>query len=257
MGGRLLQEWEFRFMGDSPAKPTQELLNALFEVGETIEGIDWDSAFQASPSSAFVGLLIQTLKAWGEQEAGQHLEAAFAQASSPVISADIFIICAGQLARSNDRPLITEASLSSLARILLPQIERAAADGTLANAPSYSIIVRAWAYLGGVGAAKRWIEANMDASADFLSKLTMGFVAHSVGTPDPEYTVHQLPDPELYDLATILAASRKHLAGNELTKDARNRIEVFARVIEHHLKERQAKTADADQGALGAPAELD
>jgi hypothetical protein len=46
-----------------------------------------------------------------------------------------------------------------------------------------------------------------------------------------------LPDPELYDLATMLSASRKHLAGKELTRDARNRIEVFARAIEQYLKQ--------------------
>jgi hypothetical protein len=49
--------------------------------------------------------------------------------------------------------------------------------------------------------------------------------------------MHRLLDPELYDLAAILAASRKHLAGNELTKDARNRIEAVAQAIEQHLKE--------------------
>jgi hypothetical protein len=77
----------------------------------------------------------------------------------------------------------------------------------------------------------------MDASADFLSKLTTQFVLQSLSTSEPEYHLPELPDPELYDPTRLLAASRKHLAGKEITKDARNRIEVVARAIEQHIKQ--------------------
>jgi hypothetical protein len=44
-----------------------------------------------------------------------------------------------------------------------------------------------------------------------------------------------LPDPELYDLNAILIAVRKHLEGDALTEDARNRARVVAEAIERHL----------------------
>jgi hypothetical protein len=43
------------------------------------------------------------------------------------------------------------------------------------------------------------------------------------------------PDPDLYDLETILHAARKHLNGNELTEDARNRVGVVAEKAERQL----------------------
>jgi hypothetical protein len=56
----------------------------------------------------------------------------------------------------------------------------------------------------------------MDATADFLSKMTMGLVAYSISTREREYQMLDLPDPDLYDLATLLkrmfgtAPNRRH-----------------------------------------------
>jgi hypothetical protein len=161
------------------------------------------------------------LKICGETEAGHRLKAAFKRAKSPVVSANIFVTCARTLRGSGDDPLITPAGFEALGKILLPKLVKAAKNGSLTKAPSYGAIARAWKQLGGATAAKAWLNANMDASADFLSKLTDDLVAHSISTPEPEYQMLDLPDPELYDLDALLSASRKHLAGNELTRDAR------------------------------------
>jgi hypothetical protein len=229
-------------------------LDALFEVGEDVLRIDYNTGlFQISPQSAFSGLVGQLLKIWGDSNAGQYLETAFAKSASPVINAGVFVHRARELGvvpgSSGEPPLVTAASLAALGKILLPQLERTAADGTLANAPFYWDIVCAWKYLGGAAAVKGWIDANVGASADFLSKLTGGLVGHSLGTAERIYSMHQRPDPDLYDLDAILAASKKHLAGRELSTDARNRIEVVAEAIEGYLKqdvEKQASAATAN-----------
>ena len=252
----LLQELTFRFMGVTELAPTKALLDALFEVGETILRIEWDAGpFQTSPQVAFDGLITELLKTWGDSTAGQHLEAAFAKSASPVINADVFVHRARELGvvpgSSGERPLVTASSLAALGKILLPQLERAAADGTLANAPYYWEIVGAWKYLGGAAAVKGWIDANMAANADFLSKLTMGLVGHSLGTVERVYSMHELPDPDLYDLNAMLAASKKHLAGRDLSKDARNRIEVVSEAIEGHLrKDLEKQTSETTSGTL-------
>ena len=238
--GRLLQEFAFRFTGGDRAMPTQQLLDALFKVGEAILSEDSDDEpFRISPRIAFAGLIREMMKVWGESEAGKHLEVAFVRSTSPMVNAEIFVARARELGvipgGSGDLPLITTQSLHPLGNTLLSLIETAATDGRLVSAPFYWGILGAWKYLGGADAAKSWINANANTSAGFLSKLTLGLVGHSVGRRERTYIVHQLPDSDLYDLEAILAAAMKHLAGRELTKDARSRIEVVAEAIASHL----------------------
>ncbi len=234
MVGRLLEELTYRFMSDPSAAPTPEMVDALFEVGDTILGIDWDGGlFRISTPEAFTGLIKEILRRWLDLDVGHYIESAFKKSNSPFVSAHIFLIWVEHLRkRMTDGDEALSARLDALGKILLPQIERAAADGTLAKAPRFSAITGAWKRLGGATAAKHWVCTNVDCSADFLSKLTLGLVSYTVGTAETTYIVDPRLDPELYDLDTILAASRKHLGGNELTKDARNRIEVVARAIE-------------------------
>jgi hypothetical protein len=201
MIGRFLRDMALRFSGDARAMPTQELLAALFEVGETILGIEWDGSLtQSSTREIFGDFVGEILKSWAETDAQHHLESAFKKSNSPCVSAHVFVISRRQLqpkaGSSNQAPL---PSLDTLGKILLPQLERAAADGTLANAPIYSVIIQTWKDLGGAAAPKNWIEANMAASADFLSKLTMGLFSirsprRSANTawtesPAPNYTI--------------------------------------------------------------------
>jgi hypothetical protein len=187
----------------------------------------------AIASEAFTDFVKVILKNWLDTEAEQYLESSFRKSNSPFVSAHIFLIYAEHLrVRATNRDEAPSASLDALAKILLPQLERAATDGTLAKAPRYGATLGVWKRLGDATAAKNWVGANMDSSADFLSKLTLGLVSHTIGTAEPEYSMDDRPDAELYDLDAILAASKKHLGGNELTKDARNRIEVVARAIE-------------------------
>lgn len=64
------------------------------------------------------------------------------------------------------------------------------------------------------------------------------------------------PDPELYDLETVLDAAQKHLKGNELTEDARNRIGVVAEKVERQLvidREEEALKKEASKTESGAP----
>jgi len=255
MVGRLLQELTFRFMGASAVAPTEALLNALFEVGESLQRIDWNvGPFQLSPQLAFTFLMNQLLDRWGVDQAGQYLETAFANCASPATNADVFVHRARELGvvpgGSGEPPLVNAASLAALGKILLQQLERAATDRTLVNAAFYWDIVCAWKYLSGPAAVRGWINANMDTSAEFLSKLTMGFVGYPLGTAERVYSMRERPDPDLYDLNLVLAASKKHLAGQQLSTDARSRIEAVAKGTEGYLKQ------DAEKRASGAEAPL-
>src|ERR1700740_2581997 len=118
---------------------------------------------------------------------------------------------------------------------LILQIERAAKDGTLFNAPFYWDIARAWKYFGNAPRAKAWISAGVDASAQFLAKVTLGLVSYTISSRERSYSMRERPDSDLYDLGAILAACQKHLAADELNQDQRNRIQVVANAIEEML----------------------
>lgn len=246
MVGRLFQELSFRFMGQDRAKPTQTLLDALFEVGDEVMAIDWEEfgTFRASPLSTWAGLVYEMLLAWGP-EAGFHLGQCFQSAKSVPLCATVFVQRARELGKiegsSGGPPPITVEALDALGKVLLPRIEEHAANGMLGHAPCIWDILRAWKYGGGSLEAKAWLNKNMSESADFLSRVTEGIVSYTIGSEPRRYRMSVLPDPELYDLAALLDAAKKHLNGSELTEDARNRIRVVAEQVERHLATNQAE----------------
>jgi hypothetical protein len=261
MVGRLLQELSFRFLTEERPTPTQSLLDALFDVGEKIMAADWPpGTFRASPMSSWAGLVSQVLLAWGTTEAGVHLEQSFRSANSTSLCASLFVHRARELGKmpsnSGDRPTITVEALDAIGKILLPNIEKDAADGTLRHAPRVWDIVNAWKYLGCASEVRAWLNKSMSESADFMSGVTESFVSYTVGSEPRHYKMTERPDPELYDLETVLDAAQKHLRGNELTEDARNRIGVVAEKVERQLvidREEEALKKEASKNEPGAP----
>jgi hypothetical protein len=239
---KLLRELAFRFMGRNAVIPTQDLFEALFEKADNIFSIDWRAdPLQLSPNAALIDLSDQMLEVWGPDAAAQHLESAFSKSRSLVLSADIFVDQARDFGilpdRSGRRPRIARASLETLGKILLPQLQQAARDSTLVSAPNFLSIIPAWKYLGGAAAVKKWIEANIQSNPEFLSKLTKGFVSWSPSTSERIYSMHELPDPDLFDRRTLLRACIEHLEGDQLTQDARNRIRTVATALERNLEQ--------------------
>jgi hypothetical protein len=194
--GELLEELRFRFQGQSPAVPTQALLDALFHQGDQILGIERKGdLFELSPRSQMSILVAELLRLWGPADAADQLKLAFEKSTSPAFSAAVFADRAREHglmpSSSAPPPLIIKADLNELGAILLHLIERAADEGTLANAPFYWDIVRSWKLIGDSGKAKVWISAGMERSADFLAKVTKGFVAYSTSNTRREYSMSE------------------------------------------------------------------
>jgi hypothetical protein len=56
--------------------------------------------------------------------------------------------------------------------------------------------------------------------------------------------MHELPDPDLFDRRTLLRACIKHLEGDQLTQDARNRIRTVATALERNLEQHPDTASD-------------
>jgi hypothetical protein len=242
--GEMLEEIRFRFQGHNPAVPTQALLDALFGLGDRILGIERKGdPFELSPRSLLSMLAAELLRFWGPVDAAKHLKASFDRLTSPAFSAAVFADRARELgvmpSGSPPPPLITEADLNELGTKLITIIEKAVNDGTLENAPFYWDIVRSWKLIGDGAAAKAWISAGMERSAEFLVKVAKGFVSFSVSSSQREYALSEKPDEDLCDLNVLLNACKNHLNGRVLDGDDRRMIEVVKRAVEQMLAEQQ------------------
>src|SRR5262245_20049108 len=151
----------------------------------------------------------------------------------------------GDPVSNRNSPLIGIETLRALGTTLLPLIESAAKDGTLSNAPNFYNIARCWKYFGRAGHAKAWISAGVHESPSFLAKVALGMVVYSVSTRGRVYQMGERPDEDLYDLDQLLAACRKHLAGEKFNSDESNRVRTIADGIECLLAERTPKTESA------------
>jgi hypothetical protein len=260
MVGRLLEELSFRFSGQDRPTPTQSLLDALFDIGERVMATDWSAEiFRASPQSSWARLVHQVLLVWGVTEAGLHLEQSFRSAKSASLCASVFVHRARELGKmpgnSGDPQTITVEALDALGKIVLPKIEKDAADGALRHAPRIWDVVLAWKYLGGVLEARAWLNKSMSESVNFMSSVTESFVSYTIGSEPRHYEMTVLPDPDLFDLGVILDAAKKYLKGSELTEDARNRVGVVAKMVERQLaidRQEEARKQERESKEGGA-----
>lgn len=253
MIAKLLDELRVQYRASRPARPTQALLDALFRVGEEIIDIERDDEmFVLSPRAQISFLIRNMLEQWGVEQAGEHLVEAFNKAASPAFMAEIFVSRGRELrvfrSDSSEQPTISQESFAQLGEILLAKIEAAAADGTLASAPYYFDIVRSWAHLAGPEAAKAWLAAGMLESAVFMAKAGRGLVSYSIGTAERRYTMRDRPEPEFYDLPTLVEAGKRHLASADLNRDQRKLITEIVRGSERLLEGLSSEnTRDDDQ----------
>jgi hypothetical protein len=234
--GRLFEELSFRFSGPNGPTPTQPLLDAMFDIGETIMGLDWQlGLFRASPRMLWNDLVRTVLSSWKDPDAaGEHLDKTFREAESTALCATVLV---GQLRElgeipggSGGRSALTAAVAKSLGNTVLSKI-RADEDGSLSNYPRLWDVMRLWKYMGGATDAKAWLTKNMSDHAQVLSSITESFVSYVVGSEPRYYSMAEPPDPELYDLSALLEATKKHMQGDQLTEDARLRIGVIEQYL--------------------------
>ncbi|MBR0900972.1 hypothetical protein JQ616_38955 [Bradyrhizobium tropiciagri] len=246
MIGRLFEELSFRLAGPNPIAPSQSLLDALFDIGEEVDQIDWPPGlFFASPRSLWSKLVTDILIALGPAQASTYLEQCFKSTKSTSLCASVFVARARELGAipggSGGPVVITATALAPLGSILIAKIREDAELGSLAHAPRPWDIISAWKYSADASEVRNWLSNNFERS-DFMAAITEAFVSYTVGSEPKKYQISELPDPDVFDLRAFLSAAKGHLERDELAEDARNRIRVVAREIENHF----ASTIEAE-----------
>ena len=246
MIAKLLDELRIQYRARQPARPTQALLDALFRIGEEVVSIGWDGdMFQLSPRAQIGFLIRNMLEQWGVEQADAHLIEAFQKADSVVFVAEEFVDRGREFgifrADSSERPAVSKEAFEELGEILLKKILEKDAEGSLANAPFYFNIVRAWSYIAGALAPRAWLVNGINSSAEFMAKAAQGLVSYSLGTAERRYTMRDRPDADLYDLDTLIEAGQKHLKNPELSRDQRN---IISEVVRGSNQLRQGQSSE-------------
>lgn len=251
MVGKFLDELRLQFKGYNPAEPTQPLLDALFRVGEEIISMDYvRGMFELAPGAQIGFLIRNMLEQWGQEKAGGHLIQAFENAASTAFMADIYVDRGRELgvfkSDSSEQPAVTKEDFDKLGKILLADILEEVANGTLADAPFYFDIIRAWAYLGNPQDVKQWLSEGIVESAIFLAKAGQGLVSYSIGTDERKYTMREEPNLDYYDVDILHAAAKKHVASDDLNQDQRRLVAELLRATENILNRRSAGDSAAE-----------
>ncbi|MFT4130781.1 P-loop NTPase fold protein [Labrys sp. (in: a-proteobacteria)] len=227
---QMLEELRVRFHGRNAVRPTQALLDEIFQVGDKVISIEWEPGLVfLSPRAQIRFLFREMLKLWGSAEAGKSLYIAFKDTSSVAFCATVFVDMGRDLgvfpSDFTSDALIQMEDFERLKPVLLSKIESSRDDGSLPNAPFYFDIVRAWEDLVGVDTPRSWLNALIEDSPIAMVKTARGLVSRSLGSSLVTYSMDRLPELQVYDMNKILDLARKHLDSSDITGDERNMLQ--------------------------------
>jgi len=225
MIGLFLEDLRIRFAVQPRPQPTQELLTALVAIGDEVFALPWrGEMFTLEPSGTLRFLVRDLLEAWGVEEAGERLVAAYEKSNSPFVLADLYVDRGRELGifPSDDpgRKVIGKEDFEKLGAVLMPKIQAAADDGSLESVPFYWDIARSWKHLGDPAAAKEWLRKGIEADGRFTAKVVRGMVTQSSSGDRIRYTYHKDSDEDLYDTDVVYESAKRQLSDTKsLTND--------------------------------------
>ena len=245
----LFEEVRIRYRGQNPARPTQALLHALFEIGERVISIDWEPTFLSLGPRAQIRFLIRNmLEVWGKEKAGECLIDAFEKAGSAAFCASVYVDIGRTLgvfpSDPGEQSIIEMDHFDKLGPLLLSKITAAADDETLKSAPFYFDIADAWAHLADSREVKSWLTARIQEGPEFMSRAVRGLVSYTIGTAVRTYTMRGDPEEQLFDVAVLAFAGRKHLEGAVMNDDERRLLQAVVDRSERILAERSSVSHD-------------
>jgi hypothetical protein len=241
MIAKFLEEIRFRYNSRSPELPTQTLLEELIRAGKKILSQDEQKNLLTLSAHSQLSYLIRDLLfLWGKDTAGSHLLTAFKKIREPTICSDIFVDRGrefGTFASSNlESAVITPNDFSSLGNCLLEMIRNDADNDDLLTAPFYFDILRAWGHLDGWSAPKKWLEEKILPNPERFIKAISSLASYSIGTPTRNYSMRSMPDPNLYDLPTLIKWCEKHLQETTFSADEKNLVQIISEGSREYLR---------------------
>ena len=258
--GPYLEQLHYRFLGPRAATPTESLLGALFDRGETILGLESDGDI-LGPRSQMTFLIREMLRQWGAGTSGERLLDAFVRSASPAFCAALYLERGMELdvfpypGDHRPEPVVDMEAFEGLGAAMLALIRTHHADGTLDQAPHYSEIAEAWAHLSGPEAPRDWLMAGVLESPVFLARIASGLIAYSVGDSGPHYFVRRLPKDPWIDVDVIVEAATRFAGHADLQGSDALIVEAVARDLPEKIRVRREAEAEDIRRKDEIPAE--
>ncbi|MBO9429612.1 P-loop NTPase fold protein [Sulfitobacter sp. R18_1] len=208
--GELFTEIQYRMIEPNAVKPTQELLNALFSIGEAVSRMKAKRGFfMLGPSQVLYLLIADILKTYSPGDAAKALNAALTAKRNVAYGVETFNDYGrllGEIGVSEERmdSPISKQDWEVFRDALKPLFEEDLASGEYLRYPKTWATIRAYAYFFGEDQCKVWVVQSAQEDAGFLLGTATSLLTETTGSHGTSFSIKEAPDVDIYDLEALL-----------------------------------------------------
>jgi hypothetical protein len=212
--GELFTEIQYRMIEPNAVKPTQELLNALFSIGEPVSRMKASRGFlMLGPSQVLYLLIADILKTYSPGEAAKALNAALIAQRNVAYGVETFNDYGrllGEIGVSEERMdgPISKHDWEEYRDALKPLFEEDLASGKYLRYPKTWAAIRAYAYFFGEDRCKVWVVQSAQKDTGFLLGAATALLTETTGSRGTHFGIREAPDVGIYDLEALLPVAQ-------------------------------------------------
>ena len=212
--GELFTEIQYRMIEPNAVKPTQELLNALFSVGEAVSRMKANRGFfMLGPSQVLYLLIADILKTYSPGGAAKALNAALTAKRNVAYGIETFNDYGrllGEIGVSEERmdSPISKQDWEEFRDALKPLFEEDLASGEYLRYPKTWAAIRAYAHFFGEDQCKVWVVQSAQEDAGFLLGTATSLLTETTDSHGMTFSIKEAPDVGIYDLETLLPVAQ-------------------------------------------------
>lgn len=212
--GELFTEIQYRMIEPNAVRPTQELLNALFSIGEAVSRMKVKSGFlMLGPSQVLYLLLADILRTYPPGEAARALNTALNTKRNVAYGIETFndygrlLGETGESEARMDSP-ISKQDWEKFRDALKPLFEEDLASREYLRYPKTLAAIRAYAYFFGKDQCKAWVVKSAQEDAGFLLGTANALLTETTSSHGTSFSIKETPDVGIYDLKALLPVAQ-------------------------------------------------
>lgn len=212
--GELFTEIRYRMIEPNAVKPTQELLNSLFSIGEAVSRMKAKHGFfMLGPSQVLYLLLADILRTYPPGKAARALNTALNAKRNVAYGVETFNNYGTLLGETGvsearmDSP-ISKQDWEMFRDALKPLFEEDLASGEYLRYPKTWASIRAYAYFFGDDQCKVWIVKSAQEDAGFLLGTANALLTETTSSHGTSFSIKETPDVGIYDLKALLPVAQ-------------------------------------------------
>jgi len=231
--GELFTEIQYRMIEPNAVRPTQELLNALFSIGEAVSRIKAKHGFlMLGPSQVLYLLIADILKTYLPGNAARALNTALNAKRNVAYGVETFNdygMILGEMGVSEartDSP-ISKQDWEEFRNAIQPLFEEDLASGEYLRYPKTWASIRAYAYFFGEDQCKVWVVKSAQKDAGFLLGTANALLTETISSHGASFRIKETPDMGIYDLKALLHVAQDVAQASVFSGEDAERLAAF------------------------------